>query len=647
MIAKNYFHTTVTTSQIALWFEPMANPVKLLLVSFLLGIIHLFVGVAVNCWQLLRQHKVFDAVFDTLPVYFMILGIMPFGAGIFVPVNSRLSTYGLYLAAAGAVIFVLTSARASRNPLKRLLGGLYGMYNFASGWLGDILSYSRLLALGLATGSIAGVINMMATMPENMVLKTVLLLIVFPLGHGLNIAVNLLGAYVHAARLQFVELYKALGSLNDVPALFKVIDIFETNKTAYAITEYVPGISLKEFLLRNGGLLSWEQARPLFMPLIAALRTLHDNGVIHGAISPETLMVGRDGRMRISAFCINSVRISGNEMVPELFGGYAAVEQYDGTALTAATDIYAFAATIFRTITGNPLSESVQRRGHDNLNFPRAIAEKTPRGVLVAMANALQVEPEDRTRHMQQFKEDLEQSDPAEPAAKEQQKAEKKAGKAATRKYTLIAALATALVLCLVFGIAAIVQNGRSKKAESSSSSDLVTSTVSVGDIGNSSTESKYSVPDFTGKTVASLLSNEEYQKWFKFSVVKKEYNNKVPKGKICGQSVSVGTAASKATPVELTVSLGSSKVTLPKKLKGKTRSEAYITLLEMGFDPDSIQFIEKKGEPTKEEVVLSTSPDLGESVSVDSSIIVYYNTNIVVDEPQQSSNEDTGYDFN
>ena len=207
VIAKNYFHTTVTTSQIALWFEPMANPVKLLLVSFLLGIIHLFVGVAVNCWQLLRQHKVFDAVFDTLPVYCMILGIMPFGAGIFVPVNSRLSTYGLYLAAAGAVIFVLTSARASRNPLKRLLGGLYGMYNFASGWLGDILSYSRLLALGLATGSIAGVINMMATMPENMVLKTVLLLIVFPLGHGLNIAVNLLGAYVHAARLQFVELF--------------------------------------------------------------------------------------------------------------------------------------------------------------------------------------------------------------------------------------------------------------------------------------------------------------------------------------------------------------------------------------------------------------------------------------------------------
>lgn len=439
--------------------------------------------------------------------------------------------------------------------------------------------------------------------------------------------------------LQFVELYKTLGSLNEVPVLFKVIDIFETNKTAYTVTEHQPGISLQEFLLRNGGLLSWEQARPLFVPLISALETLHGAGLIHGAISPETLMVGRDGKMRLSGFCINNVRLSGNEMVPELYSGYAAVEQYDGTALEPATDIYAFAATLFRTITGNSLSEAVQRREHDNLNFPRAIAEKTPRGVLVAMANALQIEKEQRTAQMQQFKEDLNTIDPTVEEKAEQKEKNKKAGKAATRKYTLIAAVATAVVLCAIFGIAAIVQKSRSNK-ELSSSSQVVTSTVSIGDIGNSSVESKFSVPDFTGKTVSSLLENEEYAKWFSFTVVKKEYNSKVEKGKICGQSVNVGTAVSKDTKVELTVSLGSSEVTLPKKLAGKTRTEAYITLLEMGFDPDNIQFIEKKGDPTEEEVVISTSPDLGKKVSLDSAIIVYYNTNIVVSEPENSDTE-------
>lgn len=207
VIAQNYFHKTLTTADLALWFEPMGNPIKLLLVSFLLGIIHLFVGVFANGWQLFKAHKVFDAIFDTVPVYMMIVGIMPFGASIFIPVNATLSSYGLYLAAAGALIFILTSSRASRNPLARLGGGLYAMYNFASGYLSDILSYSRLLALGLATGSIASVINMMAAMPQNMVVKTILLIVVLPIGHALNIAINMLGAYVHSARLQFVEMF--------------------------------------------------------------------------------------------------------------------------------------------------------------------------------------------------------------------------------------------------------------------------------------------------------------------------------------------------------------------------------------------------------------------------------------------------------
>ena len=102
---------------------------------------------------------------------------------------------------------VLTSSRSSKNIIVRLLGGLYGLYNIASGYLSDILSYSRLLALGLATGSIAGVINMLGVMPSNLVVKGILLAVVFVVGHALNMAINVLGAYVHTNRLQFVELF--------------------------------------------------------------------------------------------------------------------------------------------------------------------------------------------------------------------------------------------------------------------------------------------------------------------------------------------------------------------------------------------------------------------------------------------------------
>lgn len=105
------------------------------------------------------------------------------------------------------MLIVLTSGRSSKSIFGKFFGGLYALYNTATGYLSDILSYSRLLALGLATGSIASVINLIGTMPENMVVKTILLVVVFIVGHTANLAINLLGAYVHTDRLQFVELF--------------------------------------------------------------------------------------------------------------------------------------------------------------------------------------------------------------------------------------------------------------------------------------------------------------------------------------------------------------------------------------------------------------------------------------------------------
>ena len=67
---------------------------------------------------------------------------------------------------------------------------------------------------------------------------------------------------------KFIELSRELFKLNELPALFDVLDVRETNNTAYRITRAVPGITLREFLMRNGGLLQWDQARSLFAPLV-------------------------------------------------------------------------------------------------------------------------------------------------------------------------------------------------------------------------------------------------------------------------------------------------------------------------------------------------------------------------------------------
>ena len=109
-------------------------------------------------------------------------------------------------AAIGAIGILFTGGRESRNPVKRLLKGAYSLYN-VTGYLGDILSYSRLLALGLATGVIAEVINSMAVMGGGGVVGLVVFTLVFLVGHTINIGINLLGAYVHTNRLQFVEFF--------------------------------------------------------------------------------------------------------------------------------------------------------------------------------------------------------------------------------------------------------------------------------------------------------------------------------------------------------------------------------------------------------------------------------------------------------
>lgn len=204
-VAREFFDKDI--GSIALWFEPINDPIKLLLYSFALGILHLFLGVGVSFKMAWDEGRKLDAILDTVPIYLTILGVAPIGASIFTSVPSSLKTIGSYVMIIGIVLIILTAGRSSKNIFARFFGGLYALYNTATGYLSDILSYSRLLALGLATGSIASVINLMAVMPENKAIKLIMFIIVGIVGHTANLAINLLGAYVHTDRLQFVEFF--------------------------------------------------------------------------------------------------------------------------------------------------------------------------------------------------------------------------------------------------------------------------------------------------------------------------------------------------------------------------------------------------------------------------------------------------------
>lgn len=446
--------------------------------------------------------------------------------------------------------------------------------------------------------------------------------------------------------LKFIELYKKLGTLGVNNSFFKVINIFESGNTAYVVCEYLPGITLKEFLIRNGGILKWEQVRPLFLPLITAIKEFHDLGIVHGGISPETLIVGRDGKIRITDFAIPEVRTANSNMTAHLFPGFAALEQYEENEITPATDVYSFAATIFRTLTGNPPADATSRLERDNLVFSKAIAEELPRGVLVALANALKLRAENRTSDIETFKNDINSSS-VKLSEETQEPASNNKKNNSSKRYTMIAAIVTTAILLVLGTVIYFVALKGSDNDTAKSSTLSLPSVVSVGDVGNSKKpDALFSVPDFTNKTYAEIMENEEYTKWFVFDVVKKEYNSEVAKGKICGQSLAVGTSAKRDSKIELTVSLGPKEIVLPKQLLNMPKEKAYIKLLELGFEAENIEFMGKMGNTaTEEEVIIEALPAIGSKVSPDDSVILYYNSNIIEEESSDISDSDANDD--
>ncbi len=213
VVASTFFGKDVTIPPV--WFIPVDEPMRLLVFSFLLGIIHLFAGLAMKLYQLCRAKQYKDALYDVIFWYLLVGGgiiylltmdmvVNMLGLGFQLPAS--VGNVAAVFAAIGAVGIVFTAGRESRSPFKRLLKGLYGLYNI-SGYLSDILSYSRLLALGLATGVIASVFNQMGSMAGGGVAGAIVFILVFLIGHTLNIGINVLGAYVHTNRLQYVEFF--------------------------------------------------------------------------------------------------------------------------------------------------------------------------------------------------------------------------------------------------------------------------------------------------------------------------------------------------------------------------------------------------------------------------------------------------------
>lgn len=197
----------------ALWFNPVDEPMRLFMYSLGFGVVHLFAGLLILAYKNIKNGHIMDAVYDSLSWMLLVGGaiLLVMNMDLYADISGSPVSFPEYVMTGagvamviGAIIILLFAGRESRNPFKRLMKGAYGLYGITS-YLSDILSYSRLLALGLATSVVANVFNQIGSMFGGGIVGAFAFILVFILGHSLNMGINALGAYVHTNRLQFVE----------------------------------------------------------------------------------------------------------------------------------------------------------------------------------------------------------------------------------------------------------------------------------------------------------------------------------------------------------------------------------------------------------------------------------------------------------
>ena len=431
-----------------------------------------------------------------------------------------------------------------------------------------------------------------------------------------------------ACLTKFLQLCKKLYELRETPGLLPVQTIFRMNGTAYCVSEDVPSAAMREFLIKNGGTLSWEQARSLFLPIMPTFTALHNAGVIHRGISPDTLLVGKDGKLRVSGICIAEARTADSCMTSQLFPGFAAAEQY-GKAGTEGewTDVYGLAAVIYRALVGNPPLEALERLKSDEMAIPAKIAESLPPQVLETLANALQLMPGNRTETIEELHEGLSLPVSAPPAKTEPEipivprpQKRKKGGNA---KYIVISAAVTAVVMALAAAAIWYVINKNDKNNEKQTSSVSQISSLVSSSVPSDSTV-YYAVPNFEGLTYAQIMSDSKYTDNFNVTIAYKAYSDTVARGEVVSQEPVAGKEVPESTEIRIVISLGPSKIDVPNVV-GKSKNEALVELMRAGFPYENIKLQERVDETSEPDTVLSVTPS--DAVSPDSIIYVDINS--------------------
>jgi len=177
-------------------FSPLNNTLEILIGAMILGFIHLNTGMVINVVKKVKRHQVADAIWEEGALWVTLLGIILY-------VFKLGNIAGVPVVLVIGLVMVFYGGSRSAKGFGKVTSIFGTLYNTATGWFGDILSYSRIMALMLAGSVIAQVFNTIGAIANNLIF----FIIIFIIGHALNFGLNLLGCYVHDLRLQCLEYF--------------------------------------------------------------------------------------------------------------------------------------------------------------------------------------------------------------------------------------------------------------------------------------------------------------------------------------------------------------------------------------------------------------------------------------------------------
>ena len=434
---------------------------------------------------------------------------------------------------------------------------------------------------------------------------------------------------------EFEQMFSFLSSISDMSAMNGIISIFRANNTCYVVEKYEELISFEEYVSHKGGHIEWEDARPLFMPVISLLETLHKNGYGHYAVSPSNIYITRSGKAVLFGFASSYARKQGSLLKTQLVSGCAAPEQYENNfPIDAITDIYGFMATLFFALTGNLPADAKERITNGVLLMSTTTVKRLPPHVVTALASGLQVKRENRITDFIELRSQLSVA-PAVKAIQEEisrtasmatvsKPKKKRHGMSPLSVGIIVTVVALVVFMAIGFAILGVTSPSNSGTVTPGETTVPLETTpppvTEIGWTGPTLDDYKYEDYDTVSKQLLQEYNITTYMK--AYTDARDGYSDEINEGCIISQDLPKGTPidVESGMVVVFKVSRGKLETELPD-VEDMSLSEAATKLANMGFTVYTDPTAEASDSVSKGDVIRYRDYKAGDEVPPNSEI--------------------------